>query len=272
MKGNIFTRDELDAYFSSFVGMEGGNPAAAVWICDPMPSTEGAPLAAPLSPQRVPHAWDARFRVAHAQDMVRWQTHQRIARIMSAAWEMVLFGRHDNGDWQRYLAEYLYRPRGWEFKLSLFPLPMRADNGLPWKRLYGEQPELNPKVNYLALCRSGGRFRFIEALRRSQRPKVVICLGERHEDDYLRAFGMRGLRYTEHILQPADQARVLRVYQDHGTRLIICPAVAGAAGLASDVLLNAMGHFISQWLTIADFQMRPEEPGRHRQEGATAAV
>lgn len=272
MKGNIFTRDQLDTYFSSFAGMEGGNPMAAVWICDPVPTTAGSPLEAPLVPERVPHAWDANFRADHAQDMARWQTHQRIARIMSAAWEMALFGRHDTGDWHRYLSEYLYRARGWEFKLSLFPLPIRADNGPPWKRLYGMQPELNPKTSYLALCRDGGRFRFIEALRRRQRPKVVICLGERHEADYLHAFGMRGLRYTEHVLQPADQARILRVYQDQGTHLVVSPAVAGAAGLASDVLLTAMGRFISQWLTIADFQMRPEEPDRHRWEAPQATV
>lgn len=263
MKGNAFTREQIDAYFASFVGMEGGSPAAAVWFCDHMPTTDGSPLVAPLVPQLVAPAWDARFRAVHAHDMARWQTHQRIARIMAAAREMVLFGRDDSGDWQRYLAEYLYRPRGWEFKLCLFPLPVRADTGLPWKRLHGAQPELNPKIRYLSLCRDGGRFRFIEALRRRQRPKVVVCLGERHEDDYLHAFGMRGLPYTEHILKPADQARVLRVYQHEGTRLVICPAVAGAAGLASDVLLNAMGHYISQWLMMADFQVRPDEPGRH---------
>ncbi|MGY2488980.1 transcriptional regulator [Cupriavidus sp. CP313] len=263
MKGNVFTRDQLDAYFSSYVGMDGGNPAAAVWICDPAPATAGSPLAAPLAPAHVPQAWDANFRAVHARDMARWQTHQRIARIMSAAREMVLSGQHDQGDWQRYLAEYLYRARGWEFKLSLFPLPMRPDRGPPWKQLYGMQPELKRKDNYLALCRDGGRFRFIETLRKCHRPKVVVCLGERHEADYLHAFGMRGLPCTEHVLKPADQTRMLRVYQDQGTHLVVCPAVAGAAGLASDVLLNAMGRFISQWLTMADFPMLPEEPDRH---------
>ncbi|WP_454726772.1 MULTISPECIES: transcriptional regulator [Cupriavidus] len=253
-----FTREQLDAYFASYVGMEGGSPAGAVWFCDGMPSAEGVPLDAVLEPVRTAPAWDADFRRRHARDMARWQTHQRIARVMAAAREMVLFGRDDSGDWQRYLAEYLYRPRGWEFKLSLFPLPVRADSGLPWKRLHGAQPELNPKHRYFDLCRTGGRFRFIAALRHSHRPKVVLCLGERHEADYLDAFGMRGLPFAEHTLQPADQARVLRVYADQGTHLVICPAVAGAAGLASDVLLNAMGRFISQWLTLADFQVRPE--------------
>jgi len=265
MDGNTFTHEQLDAYFASFVGMEGGNPAAAVWFCDHSPTTEGSALVAPLRPQLAYPAWDTSFRAAHARDMTRWQSHQRIARIMAAAREMVLFGRDDSGDWWRYLLEYLYRPLGWEFKLSLFPLPIRTDSGLTWKRRHGAQSELNPKIKYLALCRDGDRFRFIEALRRRERPKVVICLGERHEADYLHAFGMRGIPYTEHTLKPADQARGLRIYQDRGTRLVICPAVAGVAGLASDVLLNAMGRYISQWLTMADFQMRPDESDLQRQ-------
>lgn len=262
MEGDAFTREQLNAYFASFIGMEGGNPAAAVWFCDHMPAMYSSPLTAPLTSKMVPQAWDARFRAAHAREIVRWQTHQRIARIMAAAREMVLSGRDDSGDWRRYLAEHLYRPLGWEFKLSLFPLPARGDSGLTWRRRHGAQPELHPKAKYLALCRDGGRFRFIEALRRRERPKVVVCLGERHEADYLHAFGMRGLPYIEHTLKPADQARVLRIYQDKDTRLVICPAVAGAAGLSSDVLLNAMGRYISQWLTEADFS--PDQAMSHR--------
>ncbi|MGO4154125.1 transcriptional regulator [Cupriavidus sp. YAF13] len=257
--GGPLSREQLDAYFASYVGMEGGSPASAVWFCDSMPTSDSTRLPAELVPVREVPAWDAQFRLRHLHEMSKWQTHQRIARIMAAAREMVLFGRDDSGDWQRYLAQYLYRPRGWDFKLSLFPLAIRSENGLPWTQLHGNQPELNPKSRYLALCRNGARFRFIAQLRRRERPKVVVCLGERFEVDYVQAFGMRGVPFTTHTLQPADQARELRVYVSEGTNLIICPAVAGAAGLASDVLLNAMGRFISQWLTMADFQVRPHE-------------
>lgn len=50
------------------------------------------------------------------------------------------------------------------------------------------------------------------------------------------------------------------------------PSLAGAAGLASVLLLNAMGRYISQWLTIADFQMRPQGQDRplKKKAGATA--
>ncbi len=59
---------------------------------------------------------------------------------------------------------------------------------------------------------------------------------------------------TEHSTQTADQDSI----NDKGTRLMVCAAVAGAAGLTSDVLLGALGRFIGQWLTIVDFRMQPE--------------
>lgn len=264
--GGALSREQLDAYFASYVGMEGGSPAGAVWFCDAMPTADGARLPSQLVPVREVPAWDAQFRLRHLHEMGKWQTHQRIARIMAAAREMVLFGRDDSGDWQRYLAQYLYRPRGWDFKLSLFPLSIRSESGLSWTQLHGNQPELNPKSKYLTLCRHGARFRFIAQLRRRERPKVVVCLGERFEAEYLQAFDMQDVPFTTHTLQPADQAKELRVYFSEGTNLIICPAVAGAAGLASDVLLNAMGGFISQWLTMADFQVRPHESALYEAE------
>ncbi|WP_018310092.1 hypothetical protein [Cupriavidus sp. UYPR2.512] len=255
MMTKAFTREQLDTYFASFVGMEGGNPSAAVWFCDYSPTRSSLSLVAPLMPQLECPAWDSPFRARHAKEILRWQTHQRIAHIMSAAREMVLFGQEDSGDWKRYLTEHLYRPLGREFMLSLFPLPIRTGYGQSWRRRYGMQPELASRIAYMTLCREGGRFRFIEALRRRERPKVVVCLGERHEDDYVHAFGMRGLPYKEHTLKPADQARILHIYDDKGTRLVLCPALAGAAGMCSDVLLKAMGSYISQWLAKAEFEL-----------------
>jgi transcriptional activator of eps genes len=253
---NPFTREQFDAYFSSYVGMEGGNPLAAVWFCEFAPSGLETPLDEALRPLRQPGAWDVAFRQRHQEDMGRWQTHQRIARIMTAAREKILYGRSGGGDWRHYLENNLYQPRGWEFKLNLFPLAIQPEGRLTWSKLYRKQPVLNPKQHYLDLCREGGRFRFINGLCRAMRPKVVVCLSERHTDDYLRAFGMRGIPAVEHTLQPADQARTLQVYTRQDTSLVICPAVAGTAGLSSDVLLNAMGCFISNWLTREDFCVR----------------
>ncbi len=158
MMTKAFTREQLDTYFASFVGMEGGNPSAAVWFCDYSPTRSSPSLVAPLMPQLECPAWDSPFRARHAKEILRWQTHQRIAHIMSAAREMVLFGREDSGDWKRYLTEHLYRPLGREFMLSLFPLPIRTGDGQSWRRRYGMQPELASRRAYMTFCREGGVF------------------------------------------------------------------------------------------------------------------
>ncbi len=81
----VFSREQLEAYFASYVGMEGGNPAASIWFCDSTPHPRGESLAAPLYPRTQPNAWDDKFRDQHRKSMVRWQSHQRIAKIMAAA-------------------------------------------------------------------------------------------------------------------------------------------------------------------------------------------
>lgn len=252
----VFTREQLDSYFASYVGMEGGNPGAAVWFCDSAPHPSGASLLAPLAPHVQPGAWDAAYRYKYRHHMERWQSHQKIARIMSAARAQVFKKAIGEQDWRHYFDHHLYAPHGAEFKLSLFPLPARLINQTPWSKAFRGQPELLPKQRYLDLCRDGRRFAFIDAIRRRWKPKVVICLGERHADDFVQAFALAKARATDHVLQPADQPKTLRVLERDGTTWLICPPLAGAAGLMSDVLLDAMGQYITRWLQPDDF------PGR----------
>lgn len=249
----VFTSDELDNYFASYVGMEGGNPQASVWICDRSPHPWLEPLARPLRPSMEPPAWDAAFRARHREDMGRWLQHQRIARIMAAARAQALGLRSDDDDWKPYFWERLYAPDGNEFKLNLFPLPAQLDGLTPWSKVFRGQPELVPKERYLELCRNGARFRFLETLRARWRPKVIFCLGYRHEEDYLRAFGLEAVVAEELPFQPADLVKVLRVYVRDGTTWIVCPALAGSMGLTSDVLLNAFGKLLGARLAPSDF-------------------
>ena len=48
-------------------------------------------------------------------------------------------------------------------------------------------------------------------------------------------------------------AKTLRLFEADGTTWVICPALAGASGLTSDVLLEAMGRYIARWLEPGDF-------------------
>ncbi len=245
-----YSEKELDAYFGSYIGME-GNPAAAVWFCENTPHTGAATLSGPLAPREAPAAWDRSFRQQRQVEMARWQTQQKIARIMVAARRAVLGARACG--WEPYFRHHLFAPQGGEFKLCLFPLPTSSSGNRSWSSTYGAQPALNPQSRFIELCRGGGRFQFIARLRRHMRPKVIVCLGARHADDFLRGFEFSHVPGVEHILQPADLPKTLRVHVDGDTALVICPALAGAAGLSSDVLLDAMGGYIAQWLVPADF-------------------
>ncbi|SPA03276.1 protein of unknown function (plasmid) [Cupriavidus taiwanensis] len=40
----LFTREQLDLYFASYIGMEGGNPAGEVWFYDGVPPSTADPL------------------------------------------------------------------------------------------------------------------------------------------------------------------------------------------------------------------------------------
>ncbi len=249
----VFSREQLDAYFASYVGMEGGNPAAAVWFCDSTPHPWVESLVAPLVPREHPVSWDDAYRGKHRQSMERWQSHQKIARIMAAARARTFGSSLSECDWKHYFDHYLYAPRGAEFKLSLFPLPAHLIGQTPWSKAFRGQPALVPKQRYLDLCRGGRRFAFIDDIRRRWRPKVVVCLGERHLDDFVHAFSLDDAHASDYILQPADLAKTLRVLRRDGTTWIVCPALAGASGLTSDVLLEAMGRYLAGWLAPADF-------------------
>ncbi|TDF55132.1 transcriptional regulator [Cupriavidus sp. L7L] len=249
----VFARPDLDRYFASYVGMEGGNPKAPVWICDRSPACS-EPLVAPLQPRMAPPAWDAVFRHQYREDMGKWFGHQCMARIMAAARAEAMRVRLGDNDWEQYYRRHLYSPRGAEFRLSLFPLPAHVDGRTTWSKAFRGQPELIPQSRYLDLCRHGERFRFLAKTRARWRPKVVICLSHRHADEYIEAFSLGGLASEEHALQPADQVRRLRLFTKDGTTWIICPAIGGSAGMTSQVQLDAFGKFLGMRLAESDFK------------------
>lgn len=249
----VFARQELDTYFASYVGMEGGNPRGSVWFCDRSSNPWSEHLKAPLEPRMAPLSWDRAFREAHRGSMGKWLSHQRIARIMAAARAEVLGLRDADADWKSYYEHCLYSSCGAEFKLNLFPVPVQLDGLTPWSRVFRGQPELVPKERYLDLCRYGGRFRFLAEMCARWRPKVVVCLGHRHTEDFVSAFALDGAAVQERQLQPADLVKSLRVFTRDDSTWIICPALAGPSGLTSDVLLSAFGKVLAAMLDPADF-------------------
>jgi transcriptional activator of eps genes len=237
--------EELDAYFASYAGML-GNASAPIWLCDLSPIANGAPLAAPPVPCSKPEVWDAEFRRRNEADMARWGIHQAMARIMVSAY---FASPEADMDWKSYFRTKLYAPHGGDFCLSLFPMPIGSGAARSWKQSYADQPELNPQRRYFDLCRLGGRFPFIAALRKRMAPKVIACFGPRHADDFLSAFGFVGTPGVEVVLQPADQAKQLQVFTKAGTTLVIAPAIGGITGLNSEALQHAFGGYVAQLLS-----------------------
>ncbi|WP_454726798.1 MULTISPECIES: transcriptional regulator [Cupriavidus] len=239
------TRHCLDAYLGSYAGME-GNPSASLWFCDVRANSEPVAPASMLVPVTAPLVWDAAFRQRQRELLARWATQQKIARIAAAVRNAA--GGMAPCEAKEYFDQHLYGPAAREFKLTLFPLPTGEAGARSWTRVYGNQPALTPQERYLELCREGTRFRAIGALRRQRQPKVIVCLGTRNTDDFLRAFGFGGASPTQHVLQPADQGKPIQAYVDGPTTLLVCPPLSGASGLNSDVLQTALGRFIAGFM------------------------
>lgn len=240
----IVSVEELDAYLASYVGML-GNSAAPVWLCDVSPLATSTPVATPLIPWREPAVWDQDFRQRNETDMLRWGGHQAAARIMASAY---LADYDLNVDWKSYFSTRLYAPSGADFRLSLFPLPTGSGASRSWGKAHSGQPVLNPQSRYMNLCRVGGRFRFITALRKRMAPKVIVCFGPRQTDDFLMAFGFAGVPGSEVVLQPADQPKRLQVFTEGDTALVIAPLLGGPTGINSETLQHALGRYVRQLL------------------------
>jgi len=237
---------DLDAFLASYAGMQ-GNPAAPVWLCEATSRVAGSPATNSLQPVTAPVAWDRAFRQRNQDEIPKWQSHQKIARILAAAHASAF----DTGarDWKDYFEEQLYGPAGSEFWLSLYPAIVRPEEPVSARTAQGTLPVPRTLKRYAALCRSGSRFTFVGELAQRMAPKLIVCFGLRHAEDFRSAFGFDGVAGKDVILQPADLPKLLRVYTRGETRLVIAPLLAGRDGINSDVLQIALGKYIGRLLS-----------------------
>jgi len=237
----------LGRYLASYVGMEGGNPRSKIWFCDVAPHPAMPGLQGPLEPAFTPPAWNDCFRKSYGTQMGKWLGHQRIAKVM-ASFVSNLQGRHAGArDWENYFRASLYCPDGNEFKINLYPLPLRPRMGISWRDACGDGPLLMRKAQFVDVCHSGGRFAFLRTITRNWSPRVVVCINKTYSSQYIDAFGLARLRPQVEVLQPADLSVKLIVYQDAHTRWVLCPPLAGPLGMASDTQLNSFGELLASW-------------------------
>ncbi|AOY90412.1 hypothetical protein BKK79_00155 [Cupriavidus sp. USMAA2-4] len=238
---------DLEKYFASYVGMEGGNPRSKIWFCDVAPHPAMPGLQRPLEPAFAPPSWNDSFRKSHGAQMGKWLGHQRIAKVMTAC-VSALQGRHAGPrEWEDYFRASLYRPEGNEFKINLYPLPLRPRMDISWRDAYGHDPLLVHKAQFIDVCHFGGRFAFLKAITRNWAPRVVVCINKTYSSQYIDAFGLAPLRPAVEVLQPADLTVKLIVYQDAQTRWVLCPPLAGPVGMSSDSQLSSFGELLANW-------------------------
>ncbi|MEK7491770.1 MAG: transcriptional regulator [Pseudomonadota bacterium] len=195
----------------------------------------------------MPVVWNADFRQRNQDEMPKWQSHQKIARILTAVHTLAT----DPGapDWKEYFQERLYGPAGNEFWLSLYPALVRTVDSASGRSPHDTLAVPRTLPRYAALCRQGGRFEFVTRLARHMAPKIIVCFGHQHSDDYRSAFGFAGVVGEDVILQPADLPKRLRVFTKDGTKLVIVPLLGGTDGINSDVLQIALGRYIGRLLS-----------------------
>ncbi|WP_035881025.1 hypothetical protein [Cupriavidus metallidurans] len=236
----------LDAFLASYAGMQ-GNPESPVWLCEATSRLAGSPIAASPEPLPMPVVWNADFRQRNRDEMPKWQSHQKIARILAAVHTPAT--GPGVPDWKEYFQERLYGPAGNEFWLSLYPAFARAEDSASGRTPHDTFGVPRTLPRYAALCRERGRFEFVTRLARHMTPKIIVCFGHQHSEDYRSAFGFAGVVGEEVILQPADLPKRLRVFTKDGTKLVIVPLLGGTDGINSDVLQIALGRYIGRLLS-----------------------
>ena len=244
---------DLDAFLASYAGMQ-GNPASPVWLCEATSRLAGSPIAASPMPVPSPVVWDQAFRQHNRGEMPKWQSHQKIARILAAA--DAFASDSAAPDWKDYFEERLYGPAGNEFWLSLYPALARPEDSASGRSTPDTFAVPRTLSRYAALCRSGARFAFVSALAQSMAPKLIVCFGHQHVEDFRSAFGFDGIAGEDVILQPADLPKLLRVYTRGRTKLVIVPLLGGRDGINSDVLQISLGRYIGRLLSAGAASMR----------------
>ena len=229
--------DGLGKYLASYRGIDGGNPAAAVWICGIEHGGDSDKDIADLSPELEPGYWTEKFK-NDTPKFSTWPYHQWVAKLM------VALRRHEQGlqlevnldGWREYLRDELYALTGDTFKLNLFPLQSPRVNDHKWRDAYGARLGLTRKSEYLELCR-GARFSFLRNLRGRHKPRIIVGTGKTCRDDFVSAFGFHGI-IPEVVQLHADGAtRENFIYRDDGTTLIVCPFFGGRFGLGRNALI-----------------------------------
>ena len=133
-----------------------------------------------------------------------------------------------------------------EFKVNLFPLP--AANIDEWLDQHVELTKTKIKYHYKTYC-AGHRFDLLNTLVNIYKPKIIICFGQGHEEEFKLAYWGKDLpkSYTEEKIEISDRNNIKILSSDNPTKLFISPFLG--RNLTADVELRKIAEVIKNHLT-----------------------
>lgn len=241
---HMTSMEQMNAYLASFTGIDGGNPRGPIWICGIEYGGEFDAPGEDLKPEIEPAAWGPAFRAKHPR-YYKWPYHQKVAKLLVSLRRLRTdpAKEPDLDSWRLYMATELYDRAGDSFKLNLFPFSSPRVQTAGWDEAYRLLPGIDSKAAYYNLCR-GVRFRFLEKLRGTFQPRVIVGTGKGFQEDFASAFGFAGKNFEEVMLQHDGSTRVCFLYRDGSCTLIVCPFLGGPYGLSSDGLIRELAKLI----------------------------
>jgi len=192
----FYTRLEKD-----LIGIDGGNITAPLWLsglewgtsdegiidCVTRPTYENADYIVPFLSSK----WKS-----ENSSLYKWQFDQKIAKILCHVFDY-------EGTYKEYMEKNYCDKESNEFKLNLFPLS--AANMDEWTEKHINITQTKIKYHYKTYC-SMFRFKLLHDLAIKFKPKVIVCFGPGHVEEFKMAFWGKN--------HPSSQTKIEKMISD----------------------------------------------------------
>lgn len=147
--------------------------------------------------------------------------------------------------YKEYREKSLFTWKGHTFKMNLYPLSFRNSKDTCWtKEPYKEHYKKTgfpDKQMYKAWCMEH-RFPVLRNLIETYPPKVLICTGSKHKQDFILAFGLLDNLYYRRGKVAGHECDFYRI--NDGKTLVVITPFLGRGGIMSDDALIKLGKYV----------------------------
>lgn len=226
----------MDDFYSSLerslIGCDGGNIRAPLWFSgiewgtsDEKITSEMTRPTYSVSNYELPYLSKDWKKVNPG--LLKWQFDQKISKILCNVFDY-------KGDYRDYMREKYCEVDSNEFKVNLFPLP--AKNISEWSNEHIELTKTRIKYHYRTYC-AHNRFKLLYVLVGKFKPKVIVCFGQSHLEEFKLAFWgstSQSFKETKHEIGRRNSLSVLS--SDNATKLVIAPFLGRNLTADSDLM------------------------------------